>query len=404
MPDSASAALDSPRAWIVCFGAFLGAFVTFGVTYSFGVFLKPMAASFDASHALMSSLFSCLTVLSFFLAPLTGDLADRKGPRPVMAVGALLMGTGLFATARVTYYPLVFVSYGVGVGAAVACVYIPAISAVGEWFKTHRDIALGISISGIGCGTLVAAPAAALLTDRFGWRVAFEIFAVISTGLLLLSTALVSPPPVPKEKGKSELIEKVRTRSFVLLYISLLLSGIAVYVSFVFLPAYAGDIGASRVAAASLVGYIGASSVVGRLGLNALAPRFGLLNIYKVAFGFLLVSFGFWLTAHSYGSLVIFGLVMGVGYGGIAAMAPAVVASIFGVEGLGELLGVFFTGFGIACLVGPPLAGVLVDYSGNYKWPVFVAAAASVAALAVIVPLRKTRALVVAKESSATAG
>jgi MFS family permease len=152
-----------------------------------------------------------------------------------------------------------------------------------------------------------------------------------------------------------------------------------------------------------LIGYIGASSVIGRLGLNALAPRFGLLNMYKAAFAFLLCSYGFWLTAHSYTSLVLFGLVMGVGYGGIAAMAPAVAASIFGVEGLGELLGVFFTGFGVACLIGPTAAGVLVDHTGDYKWPVFVAAAASIAGLVVIFPLRSTAAPLAAREDAAAA-
>jgi len=47
-----------------------------------------------------------------------------------------------------------------------------------------------------------------------------------------------------------------------------------------------------------------------------------------------------------------------------------------------------FTGFGVACLVGPPLAGVMVDYTHDYKWPVFVAAASAVVALIAVMPLR----------------
>ena len=67
----------------------------------------------------------------------------------------------------------------------------------------------------------------------------------------------------------------------------------------------------------------------------------------------------------------------------------AVAANIFGVEGLGELLGILFTGFGVACLVGPPLAGFLVDRTLDYHWPVFVAACAAVLALIVVIPLRR---------------
>jgi MFS family permease len=134
---------------------------------------------------------------------------------------------------------------------------------------------------------------------------------------------------------------------------------------------------------------MGASSVVGRLGLNALAPRFGLLAMYRVAYVLLLVSFAVWIMAGSYLSLVFFALIMGVGYGGIAAMAPAVVTSLFGIEGLGELLGVVFTGWGVACLVGPPLAGVLMDFTHDYRWPVFVGAAATLLALITVIPLAR---------------
>ena len=68
-------------------------------------------------------------------------------------------------------------------------------------------------------------------------------------------------------------------------------------------------------AGAALVGYIGASSVVGRLGLDALAPRFGLMRMYQATYLILLVSFALWLMANSYGALLVFALLMGVGYG-----------------------------------------------------------------------------------------
>ncbi len=128
--------------------------------------------------------------------------------------------------------------------------------------------------------------------------------------------------------------------------------------------------------------------MLGRLGLNALAPRLGLVTMYQAAYLILLAGFAFWLTAHAYFSLVMFGLVMGVGYGGIAAMAPAVAASVFGIAGLGELLGILFTGFGVACLVGPPMAGILVDHYHDYKWPAFVAAGGALLAMILVLPLR----------------
>jgi MFS family permease len=387
MPDQSTNGLDSARAWVVVFAGFLGSFVVFGEAYCFGVFLKPIALEFHASHASMSALFSMITGLSFFAAPLTGRIADRFGPRPVVAAGALLIGGGMVLAAHVHSFPILFLTYGIGLGGSTACTYIPSISAVGEWFKVHRDIALGLAISGIGCGTLVAAPLSAMLIERYGWRTVFVIFGCSGAALLLLCAALLFKPPIIGEKKKTNTAAKVRTRSFAIQYACLLFAGVSIYISFVFLPAYAGDLGISRVAGAALIGYIGASSVIGRLGLGTLAPRFGLMRMYQAAYLILLISFAVWLMAHSYAALVTFALLMGVGYGGIAAMSPAVAASVFDVEGLGELLGVLFTALGTACLVGPPIAGALVDHFHDFKWPVFVGAAASVLALLFVVPL-----------------
>jgi MFS family permease len=338
----------------------------------------------------MSMLFSVIAGLTFGLAPLTGELADRHGPRLVVAIGAVLMGAALILTARVHSFPLVVLAYGGGLGCASACIYIPGVAAVGEWFKGgRRDLALGLAISGIGCGTLVAAPVAAVLIERYGWREAFVLFGWTSAVLLLLGAALLASPPESGEKLKADIAHKLRTSNFVFLYISLMFSGVAVYLAFVFVADYAIDIGASRVAGAAIIGYIGAASVVGRLGLNALAPRFGLLTMYRVAFVILLLGDALWTRAHAYPLLVVFGIVMGVGYGGIAAMAPAVAAELFGVAGLGELLGILFTGFGLACLLGPPVAGVIIDSTHDFKWPAFLALIAAVLGLALVMPVRR---------------
>jgi len=381
--------IDSVQGWVVVFAAFLAAFVVFGVSYTFGIFLRPIEEELHVTHAALSTVFSTMTVVSFFLSPFTGRIADRHGPRGVVACGAVLMCAGLVATARVPSFPLLFLTYGVGLGGAVACIYIPAIAAVGEWFNVRRVIALGVAVSGIGCGTLLAAPVSAMLIERYGWRPAIEILGWVGGGLMVVSALLLFRPPVLEEKAKVAIGPKLRTRAFALLYGSFFLKGIAVYVALVFIPAYAMDLGATRVAAASLVGYIGASSVVGRLGGSMLAPRFGLFNMYKLAFAILFVSYFLWITGHVYPTLVIFSLIMGVGYGGVAGMAPAVTASLFGVQGLGQLLGVLFTALGLACLVGPPVAGLVIDYSHTFHGVPFYAAAAAALGLIVAIPLHR---------------
>jgi MFS family permease len=71
-------------------------------------------------------------------------------------------------------------------------------------------------------------------------------------------------------------------------------------------------------------------------------------------------------------------------------MTPAVAAAKFGIEGLGELLGFLMTGFGVWCLVGPPLGGALVDRTHDFRWPAMIALLSAVIALIVVSPLRAT--------------
>lgn len=399
-----TSALDSPRAWIVVAGAFLVSFVSWGVTYSFGVFLKPMASEFHARHLFVTALFSTVTVVSCLLTPLTGKIADRFGPRPLTAVGAVLMGVSLLLTAQANSLPILFLTYGVGAGAALACTYVPGMAAVGQWFKAHRTIAMGIAISGVGCGTLVGAPVSAVLVDRYGWRRAFEVFGWSSAAILLFCAVLLFRPPRATEKKHLSIASAVRTRAFFFLYASLLFARMAVYICMVYLPAFADDSGIARVPAAALVGYIGAASIVGRLGFNGLAPRFGLLSTYRLTYAVMFVSFFLWLAGGSYLTLLVFAIVMGVGYGGVAAMYAPVTASIFGVERLGQLLGILFTGTGLGSLLGLPLASVLVDDTRNYHYPVVVALAAAGFAFALVLPLRKHALASTRAASAAAAG
>ncbi len=383
-----SAEVDSPRAWVVLGAAFVSTFTVFGLAYSFGAFFKPMAEEFGAGRGATSAVFSITAFLYFLLSSVTGYIADRLGPRPVVAAGAVVMGIGLALTSRIDRLWLGYLTYGCGVGVGVACAYVPMVAAVGGWFSRRRNTALGIAVTGVGGGTLTVAPLAAALIERHGWRTTYLVFGVASAAILLACAALTPRPPMHIEASELRLSEAIRTRAFALLYASALLTCLALFVPMVFLPAFAHDQGAGQVAAAALVGLIGGASMVGRLGLGALADRVGSIRLYQCSFLTLGLSYGIWLAARSYGWLVIFAIVMGTGYGGYVGLAPAVVAELFGVRALGRVLGAFYTSAGFAALVGPPLAGFVIDRTGSYQWVIAAALAIGMAAFGVLLPLQ----------------
>ena len=78
---------------------------------------------------------------------------------------------------------------------------------------------------------------------------------------------------------------------------------------------------------------------------------------------------------------------LGTGYGGWIALQPTVLAEMFGVRGLGGLVGLVYTAAGFGALVGPPLAGILIDATGGYRWAVAAAGVSGLGALVALLPL-----------------
>ena len=390
--DGPDSHLDSAAGWAVVGATFLSTFTVFGVAYSFGSFFGPMADEFGSPRSAIALFFSITTFLYFGLGVVTGRIGDRIGPRPVLLFGAVCLVAGLLATSRVESLWVGYLTYGIGVGIGVACAYVPMVATVGLWFVRRRTAALGVAVAGIGVGTLVVAPIAEALIERRGWRDTYVIMAVAAAVLLGLAALGARHPPGHGSGGDVVPLGQVirGSRAFGLLYLSSVALVFALFIPFVFLGDYLTERGIDG-SAGLLVGTIGLSSVVGRLLLGALAARLVPIRLYQGSFLVIALSFLIWLGAgDSYGMLFVFAVVMGVAYGGFIALAPAVAAELFGPVGLGGVLGALYTAAGLGGLVGPPLAGEMIDRFG-YGPTLVVAFGFAMVGAAILVPLRPDR-------------
>ncbi|MGF1597767.1 MAG: MFS transporter [Acidimicrobiales bacterium] len=386
---SPSPGVDSGRAWLVVAGTFLGSAVTLGTVYSFGSFLESMAEDFGTGKGETAVVFGVTTFAFFWLSLITGRLADRFGPRPVMVAAAASLFTGLMVTSNVNSIAVGYVTYGAGAGLAGACAYIPMVATVGGWFERRRAAAVGISVAGIGIGTLVMNPLVARLLESYSWRTTFRIIAVVGAAILLVCTTLVARSPGTAGTAPSRFGDAARSPLFRRLWLAALLSSLSLFVPFVFVAPYATDRGVSASAAAWLVGLLGGASVISRIGFGALTRRFGTFRLYRAGLTLFPIGYLIWLSAgSSYAMLVLFVLVLGTGYGSFVAVSPLVLADRFGVVGLGSLMGLFYTAPGLGGLIGPPTAGRIIDATGSYRAPMLLALALCSASLVVLAAIR----------------
>jgi len=383
--------IDGGRGWIVAFAGCAINTWTFGVFYAFATALEQMVDEFNASLSGIAAFFSVTTFLFFAVGMLAGPLADRFGARRLVAVGAFLMGGGLWLTAQVESLLAGIVIYGLGVGLGIGSYLVPLSVATGAWFEKHRTLALGINTVGIGLGTLILVPFAEWLIRTAGWRSAFELMGIGSAIVYAVVALLSFRPPTPPASVSvsiSAARRAIRKSEFWRLYAAGFLMSVALFIPFVFLVQYAKEQGIASSTAAFLITSLGLGSVLGRLGLGVLGMRLGVLPLIIMCFGIQPIAYVLWLLSGSnYLLLLLFAGLLGVGYGGFVALSPVAMAGIFGLEGLGGVLGVQYTSAGIGALIGPIAAGAIIDATGSYTVAIIGAIVVSLAATISVLPM-----------------
>ncbi len=248
--------------WWVVAGAFLCTLTGFAVAYSFAAFFGPLEREFGAQRGETSMVFSIAAFLYFTLGAPAGAIADRVGPRLMVAGGLLLVAAGLLVAAEARGLMQVYLGYGIGVGVGVGLSYVPSIAAVQRWFHRGRGAASGIAVAGIGVGTLVGAPLAHELIARLGWRPTYLVLAGLTALGAIAAGALVrrgpehyglAPDGDPAAArgavggfgtgaGMTSR-QALGTRPFWVIYCGALLLSFGLFVPFVHLVPYARDMG-----------------------------------------------------------------------------------------------------------------------------------------------------------------
>ncbi len=390
--------------WVIVACAFTVMMLGFGVAYSFAAFFDGLQREFGASRADISLVFSISGFLYFGLGAVSGPIADRVGPRGVIAGGMVLVGLGLLLGSRAETLWQVYATYGVAVGMGIGFSYVPAIGAVQRWFVARRGFASGLAVTGIGVGTLAMPPVAAWLVGLGGWRGAYVVLGMAvlivgggaamlidqsphKRGLLPDGAAGGETAAGPAVTGMS-LRQALRSGPFWLLFVSATVTSFGLFIPFVHLSRYAVDHGHSEAQGILMVSLIGVGSILGRFVLGGLADRLGRRRSFGGMFVGMLVMLVWWYLSTGLVPLGIFAVLFGTFYGGFVALSPALAADYFGGRSISGIIGFLYSGVAVGTLCGPVLAGVAFDLYGSYQLPILAAAACNIVAVIAIASLR----------------
>ncbi|MFT4585143.1 MAG: MFS family permease [Gammaproteobacteria bacterium] len=368
--------------WTIVGATFLILFACFGVIYSFGAFFLVLGEEFGVGRAAVSSVFSYAVFALFTSGALGGVIADRTGPKKIMAAGVCAIVAGLLGAANATTLWQLNLCFTFGVGVGIGFVYIPAISTVQRWFIRRRGLASGFAVTGIGVGTLVMPIVAGVLLEFIHWRMVFEFMAVTVAMAGLIAVVLIEADPqvrglqpdgaalAPDETQlptrNLNLKPILRSRTFGQFYLAQAILSVPVFVPFVHLVPFAEDIGISRTQAVSVLGLIGLGSTIGRFAVGALADRIGRRHALVIALLGIALAYGIWLAAEYYAHLVIFAIWFGICYGAYVALMPALLADYYVGPKLSSVIGIQYTASALGSIIGPVATGFVFDQYGSY--------------------------------------
>ncbi|MGH7301400.1 MAG: MFS transporter, partial [Candidatus Rokuibacteriota bacterium] len=284
-------------AWVVLGALVVVMLLASGLRAVFGVFIRPMEATFGWDRASLSGAAALSLLLLGAAGPFVGWLADRWGPRRVILLSTVILGIGTILTSRVTALWHVYLTAGVlmalgsgGVGMSTGA----ALAA--RWFEGRRGLVMGFIGGAMSAGQLVIIPLAVGLTLTLGWRQSFVWLGIVLFVIALPVTLLfvrndpaekglrafgagrsTSPgsAPAPPE-GRTSVTDAMQVPAFWLLAGSFFVCG---YTSsglvLTHLVPHAAEHGFSEMHAAQALGVMGGMNMLGTVASGWICDRFG---------------------------------------------------------------------------------------------------------------------------------
>src|SRR3989441_2824788 len=385
-------------AWIVLGAVTLCMMAGSGLRSVFGVYIKPMEAEFGWSRGALSGAAAISLLLLGAAGPAVGWLADRYGPRRVIVVSLLMLGSGAIGASFVQRLWHVYVTTGLLMALGAGGLAITTGSTVAaRWFEARRGVAIGIAAGGMSAGQLVVIPLATVLTLWFGWRMSF-LWQGVGLLVLVLPIALwligndpaerglrpygatgpaqtVAQAAAAKEAQRVSVLDALGVPQFWLLMATFFVCGYTSngMVLTHFMP-HALEHNFSELQASTALGVMGAMNVLGTVGSGWICDRFGRrgpLAFYYFVRG---LSLLFLLYVWNAPSLHLWAAIFGLNYISTVPPTTTLTANIFGRYSVGELSGWIFFSHQVGSALGAAIAGWVFEWTGSYS-PAFVSAA-----------------------------
>jgi len=403
---------SSGRWWQLMFGIACMVMVA-NLQLGWSPFVDPIDQKYHWGRYAIQWAFTIFILVQTWLVPLHGYLIDRFGPRVIISIAAILVGTAWVLNSYADSLVLLYIAAVIG-GLGVGAVYGGAVGNALKWFPDRRGLAAGLTASGYGAGAALTVLPIQTLIQTQGYEAAFFWFGLVQgIAVLLVAQLLRAPEPgevsvpvataVPQNRRDYALPQVIKSPPFWVMYAMFSLVGVGGLMAQAQIGPMAKDFNIDKVPVTIL--WLTLPALTFALALDRVMngvtrPIFGWIsdqigreNTMFIAFlleG--LAVYGLLTFAHDPLLFVILSGLVFFAWGEIYALFPAMCADLYGRKFATANYGLLYTAKGMAALM-IPLANLLPAGAESWKMVFMIAAGldilAALLALVALKPLRK---------------
>ncbi|XP_003963548.2 monocarboxylate transporter 2 [Takifugu rubripes] len=396
---------DGGWGWAVVLGAFISIGFSYAFPKSLTIYYKEIQEYFSVSYSQIAWVSSVMLAAMYAGGPLSSILVNRYGSRPVVMVGGLMVSAGMMLASFGTSIIHLYLCVGIISGFGLAFNLQPALTIIGKYFHVKRPLANGLAMTGSPVILSTLAPLNQFLYDTYGWRGSFRILSAIVLNCCVAGS-LMRPVKMqqngeaqqksPSEREEAEQntdklltkdsqsdkeqgclqrffdISLFKHRGFLIYLAGNVVMFFGFFAPVVFLAPYAKDMGIDEYSAAFLLSIFALVDMFVRPATGLLGNTKWIRPRIQYFFSFSVVCNGLCHLlcplASGYTGLVVYSIFFGVAFGMVCALLFEVLMDLVGAQRFSIAVGLVTI---IECgpvLLGPPIAGALVDTFGDYKY------------------------------------
>jgi len=383
--------------WLILAMAFVSAFAATGVTQVvLGGIQIFITEDTGWERTTISLAVTLGTWLSGLFAPFLGRLADRHGPRWLMAAGLIAAGASFLWLGGVHIIWQFFAAYILGrsISNPALIGVVPRTAAV-NFFRRRRNMVLALMSTYRPVGGAINIQIISFIAIRHGWRAAYRYWGILSLILVVPLVLVMRRRPedigmlpdgdTPVETARTGALargsrtgrgasvefswtakEAWRTGSYWLIGATAVMGTIAAGTTgYSLVPYLYEEAGLSKTQAVGVLSF-GTFLAITNLGWGYLADLITPRRCLIICLTGTAAMLVFLMRVDSLATALAFALVWGVFSGSVGSLEQMVLAQYYGRASYGTIVGLLnpFQTFGLG--VGPVLATVFQQTVGNY--------------------------------------